>query len=271
MQTNKTTHLQELEDEAIYIIREAYATAQKPVILFSGGKDSIVVNHLARRALHSSLRYCLPLLHIDTGFNFPQVNHFLKEAVEQGAKITRALVEDAIKDGLVVVKEGQSRNRAQSATLLRAIEQHGFDVLLGGARRDEEKARAKERVFSVRDSLGGWDPKAQRPELWNLYNTHIGPGENLRVFPLSNWTEIDVWQYIADNSIALPSLYYAKNGYRYRTVGDSTCTKPVPSCATNPQEVLVELQGTKISERGATRLDDAGLGAMETRKKEGYF
>ena len=298
-------HLDWLEAESIYIIREVAAQCANPAMLFSGGKDSIVMFHLARKAFRFGARPIsmpFPLLHIDTGHNYPEVIQFRDELVkETGSKLIVGHVEDSIKRGTVRLrKETDSRNAAQATTLLEAIEQYKFDALMGGARRDEEKARAKERIFSFRDEFGQWDPKAQRPELWNLYNARIAAGENMRVFPISNWTELDVWQYIAREELKLPSIYYAherevvrKNNLlvpvtpitpkapgdvsevlsvRFRTVGDISCTCPVLSVAATPQAIIEETAVTEITERGATRMDDqTSEASMERRKKEGYF
>ncbi len=298
-------HLDWLEAESIYIIREVAAQAANPAMLFSGGKDSIVMFHLARKAFRFGARPIqlpFPLLHIDTGHNYPEVIQFRDDIVAQtGSKLIVGHVEDSIRKGTVRLrKETDSRNAAQATTLLEAIAEHKFDALMGGARRDEEKARAKERIFSFRDEFGQWDPKAQRPELWNLYNARIAPGENMRVFPISNWTELDVWQYIAREELALPSIYYAhqrevvrKNGLlvpvtnvtpkgpgetsevisvRFRTVGDISCTCPVLSTAATAVDIFEETAISGITERGATRMDDqTSEASMERRKKEGYF
>ena len=301
----QTEHLDWLEAESIYIIREVAAQAANPAMLFSGGKDSIVMFHLARKAFRFGARPIqlpFPLLHIDTGHNYPEVIQFRDDIVAQtGSKLIVGHVEDSIRKGTVRLrKETDSRNAAQATTLLEAIAEHKFDALMGGARRDEEKARAKERIFSFRDEFGQWDPKAQRPELWNLYNARIAPGENMRVFPISNWTELDVWQYIAREELALPSIYYAhqrevvrKNGLlvpvtnvtpkgpgetsevisvRFRTVGDISCTCPVLSTAATAVDIIEETAISEITERGATRMDDqTSEASMERRKKEGYF
>ena len=298
-------HLDWLEAESIYIIRELIAQASRPAMLFSGGKDSIVMFHLARKAFRFGarpIRLPFPLLHIDTGHNYSEVIQFRDEIVQQtGADLIVEYVEESIKKGSVKLRKStDSRNAAQATTLLEAIEKHEFDALMGGARRDEEKARAKERIFSFRDEFGQWDPKAQRPELWNLYNARISKGENMRVFPISNWTELDVWQYIARENLALPSIYYAhqrevvkKNGLlvpvtpitpkasdedseilsvRFRTVGDISCTCPVLSEANTPEKIIAETVLSEITERGATRMDDqTSEASMERRKKEGYF
>lgn len=298
-------HLDWLEAESIYIIRELIAQASRPAMLFSGGKDSIVMFHLARKAFRFGarpIRLPFPLLQIDTGHNYSEVIQFRDEIVQQtGADLIVEYVEESIKNGSVKLRKStDSRNAAQATTLLEAIEKHDFDALMGGARRDEEKARAKERIFSFRDEFGQWDPKAQRPELWNLYNARISKGENMRVFPISNWTELDVWQYIARENLALPSIYYAhqrevvkKNGLlvpvtpitpkgsdetsellsvRFRTVGDISCTCPVLSEANTPEKIIAETVLSEITERGATRMDDqTSEASMERRKKEGYF
>jgi sulfate adenylyltransferase subunit 2 len=298
-------HLDWLEAESIYIIREVAAQCANPALLFSGGKDSIVMYHLARKAFQFGSRPIqipFPLLHVDTGHNYPEVIQFRDEIVAKtNAKLIVAHVEDSIKRGTVKLrKETDSRNAAQATTLLEAIEEYGFDALMGGARRDEEKARAKERIFSFRDEFGQWDPKAQRPELWNLYNARIHKGENMRVFPISNWTELDVWQYIARENLELPTIYFTHQrevvrrgdllfpvtpltpktnddqseilSVRFRTVGDISCTCPVLSIADNPLDIIAETALSEITERGATRTDDqTSEASMERRKKEGYF
>ncbi len=294
-------HLDLLESESIYILREVAAQFERPALLFSGGKDSAVVLHLAVKAFRPG-KLPFTLLHVDTGHNYPEVLEFRdRAAAAAGARLVVRSVEDSIKQGRVVLRDpGESRNAHQSVTLLDAIEEFRFDACIGGARRDEEKARAKERVFSFRDAFGAWDPRRQRPELWDLYQGRIAPGENMRVFPISDWTEADVWRYIAREGVELPSLYYAherevvdRNGrlipvhplvprrpnekivvrtVRFRTVGDITCTCPVASTAASPEDILIETLATDTSERGATRLDDAvSEAAMERRKLAGYF
>lgn len=295
------THLDWLEAEAIHILREVAGQTSHPALLFSGGKDSIVLLHLATKAFRPA-KFPFPLLHIDTGHNFPEVIAFRDYRAQQlGERLIVRSVEDSIKSGRVVLRDAnESRNKYQSVTLLDAIAEFGFDACIGGARRDEEKARAKERVFSFRDEWGQWDPKNQRPELWNLYNARVAKGENMRVFPISNWTELDVWQYIAREGLEVPSIYYAHTrpvvrrgdilapitaltparegetveqvSVRFRTVGDITCTGPVESSAKNNDEILVETVSATLTERGATRMDDqTSEASMEQRKKEGYF
>jgi sulfate adenylyltransferase subunit 2 len=294
-------HLDWLESEAIFILREVAAGCANPALLFSGGKDSLVLLRLAEKAFRPA-SFPFPLMHIDTGHNFDEVVAFRDaRAAELGERLIVRSVEDSIARGTVRLRsEGESRNAAQSVTLLEAIEEFKFDALIGGARRDEEKARAKERIFSFRDEFGQWDPKAQRPELWSLYNTRVHAGEHMRVFPISNWTELDVWQYIAREHLALPQIYYAheravieRSGLlvpvtpltpvkpgesavtrmvRFRTVGDITCTCPVASYAATAEEIIAETAITEITERGATRMDDqTSEASMERRKKEGYF
>jgi sulfate adenylyltransferase subunit 2 len=294
-------HLDALESEAIHIMREVAAECANPALLFSGGKDSIVLLRLAEKAFRPG-RFPFPLLHIDTGHNFPEVIEFRDRRARQlGERLIVRTMEESILKGRVVLRsEYQSRNAFQSVTLLDAISEFHFDACLGGARRDEEKARAKERIFSFRDEFGQWDPKNQRPELWDLYNTRVHPGENIRVFPISNWTELDVWEYIAREKLEVPEIYFAHmrqvvrrgNGLlpvshlvqlkegeqpenlmvRFRTVGDMSCTCPVESSAASVGEILAETATTRITERGATRMDDQTSDAsMELRKKEGYF
>jgi sulfate adenylyltransferase subunit 2 len=292
--------LGDLEDEAIHILREVVGQFERPVLLFSGGKDSIVLLHLAAKAFWPG-RVPFPIMHIDTGHNFPEVIAYRdRHVAELGVKLVVASVQDSIDRGRVQESPGQSRNPLQTVTLLDAIAAHGFDAVLGGARRDEEKSRAKERVFSVRDDFGQWDPRNQRPELWDLYNGRHRRGEHVRVFPLSNWTELDIWSYIEAEGIEVPSIYYAHSrpvferdgmllavtewtqpadgevvtteSVRYRTVGDATCTGAIRSIAATVADVLVETAAATISERGATRADDrASDAAMEDRKRQGYF
>jgi len=294
------SHLAALESESIHIIREVAAEMQRPCLLFSGGKDSAVLLHLAASAF-TPARLPFPVMHVDTGLNFPEVLEFRdKWVAEIDAELIVASVPEAIEQGLVREEPNGSRNRIQTPVLLEAAERHGFDALFGGARRDEEKARAKERIFSFRDDFGQWDPKNQRPELWNLYNGRVFPGESMRVFPLSNWTELDVWRFIAHRNIPLPELYFAaerevvdrdgmlfavnqftpagardtvlRRPVRYRTIGDANLTACVPSSAATIEEVLAEVETTRLTERGATRGDDrVSDTAMEDRKKEGYF
>lgn len=294
-------HLDWLESEAVFILREVAGECVNPVLLFSGGKDSAVLLRLAEKAFRPA-RFPFPLLHVDTGHNFPEVIAFRDHrAAELGERLIVRRVEDSIRRGTVRLRSpGQSRNAAQSVTLLEAISEFHFDAAIGGARRDEEKARAKERVFSFRDEFGQWDPRNQRPELWEIYNPRVHAREHVRVFPISNWTELDVWQYILREQIELPSIYFAhqrqvvhrdgmlfpvtpltppKSGetvaervVRFRTVGDITCTCPVESTAATPAEILGETAAATVSERGATRVDDLTSDAsMERRKREGYF
>jgi sulfate adenylyltransferase subunit 2 len=296
------SHLETLEAESIHIFREVAAEFERPVLLFSGGKDSIVLLRLAEKAFRPG-KFPFPIMHVDTGHNFPEVIESRDRLVNQlGERLIVASVQDSIDSGRVVEETGPraSRNRLQTTTLLDALTEHGFDAAFGGARRDEERARAKERMFSFRDDFGQWDPKRQRPELWALYNGRIRRGEHVRVFPISNWTELDVWQYIASEGLELPSIYfahsrqvferdgmlYAHNEFvqllddempftesvRYRTVGDMTCTGAVRSLAVTLNEVVTEIAATRITERGETRADDRVTEAsMEDRKREGYF
>ncbi len=296
------SHLQALESEAIHVFREVAAEFERPVLLFSGGKDSIVLLRLAEKAFRPG-GFPFPVMHVDTGHNFDEVIEFRDRRVaELGERLIVARVQDSIDSGRAAEETGPraSRNRLQTVTLLDAIEEHGFDAAFGGARRDEERARAKERVFSFRDDFGQWDPKAQRPELWSLYNGRIRKGEHVRVFPLSNWTELDVWQYIAEERLEVPSIYYAhrrevferdgmlyaasphvelqegesifEESVRYRTVGDLTVTGAVRSRAATLDAVVTEIAATRVTERGETRADDRVTeAAMEDRKKEGYF
>jgi len=296
------SQLDSLEAESIHIIREVAAEFERPVLLFSGGKDSIVMLALAERAFWPA-RIPFPVMHVDTGHNFAEVMEFRDRRVaEIGVKLVVASVQESLDAGRVVEETGRwaSRNRLQTTTLLDAIAEHQFDAVFGGARRDEEKARAKERVFSFRDEFGQWDPKSQRPELWGLYNTRIHRGEHIRVFPISNWTELDVWEYIQRENLEIPSIYYAhtrsvfeRDGIlladspytrraddeqpydakvRYRTVGDMTCTGAVESTAATISAVIAEIAATRITERGQTRADDrTSEAAMEDRKREGYF
>jgi sulfate adenylyltransferase subunit 2 len=298
----RLTHLQMLEAEAIHVMREVAAELERPVLLFSGGKDSIVLLRLAEKAFRPA-RFPFPLMHVDTGHNFPEVIEFRDRRVaELGERLIVASVQSSIDAGRVVEERGPraSRNRLQTTTLLDAIAEHGFDAAFGGARRDEERARAKERIMSFRDDFGGWDPKGQRPELWNIYNGRIRRGEHVRVFPLSNWTELDVWQYIESERLEVPSIYFAHErevfrrdgmlyalspyvslidgeepfttSVRYRTVGDMSCTGAVSSTAVALRDVVAEIAATTITERGETRADDkVSEAAMEDRKVAGYF
>jgi len=300
--TTQLSHLQALESEAIHIMREVAAEFEKPVLLFSGGKDSAVMLRIAEKAFWPA-RIPFPVMHVDTGHNFPEAIEFRdKRVAETGVNLVVASVQESIDKGRVVEETGPraSRNRLQTVTLLDAITEHGFDAVFGGGRRDEEKARAKERVYSFRDEFGQWDPKNQRPELWNLYNGRHRKGEHIRVFPLSNWTELDVWQYVADDEVELPSIYYAhrrevfrRDGMllavspfvtvmegeepeelmvRFRTVGDASCTGAVESTATDVQTVIAEIAASRLTERGETRADDRiSEAGMEDRKREGYF
>ncbi len=296
------SHLRALESEAIHVMREVAAEFERPVLLFSGGKDSIVLLRLAEKAFRPA-PFPFPLMHVDTGHNFPEVIEFRDRRVaELGERLIVASVQDSIDNGRAVEETGPraSRNKLQTVTLLDAIAEHDFDAAFGGARRDEERARAKERMFSFRDDFGQWDPKNQRPELWNLYNGRIRKGEHVRVFPLSNWTELDVWEYIGQEDLEVPSIYFAherevfsRDGMlyawredtelidgehvvsetvRYRTVGDMSCTGGVRSRALTLEEVVAEIAATRITERGETRADDrVSEAAMEDRKKAGYF
>ena len=295
------THLDWLESEAIHIMREVAGQCSNPVLLFSGGKDSLCLLRIAEKAFRP-VRFPFPLMHIDTGHNYSEVINFRDKKVRDlNERLIVASLEDSMKKGTIVLKSNdEPRNKYQSITLLEAIEEHGFDCCIGGARRDEEKARAKERIMSFRDEFGQWDPKNQRPELWDLYNAKVHKGENIRAFPISNWTEMDVWQYIERENLELPSIYFAhkrdivrrnesivpitevtpiKAGekienimVRFRTVGDITCTAPVESEADDVNKIILETASTVITERGATRLDDqTSDAAMEERKKEGYF
>ena len=296
------SYLEALEAESIHVFREVAAELERPVLLFSGGKDSLVLLRLAEKAFRPG-RFPFPIMHVDTGHNFPEVIEFRDRVISGlGEKLIVASVQDSIDAGRVVEETGPraSRNRLQTTTLLDAIEEHGFDAAFGGARRDEERARAKERMFSFRDDFGQWDPKSQRPELWALYNGRIRKGEHVRVFPISNWTELDVWQYIAQERLEVPSIYFAHErevferdgmlyansehvqlldgellsevSVRYRTVGDMTCTGAVRSDAATLEDVVAEIAASTITERGETRADDRVTeAAMEDRKREGYF
>jgi sulfate adenylyltransferase subunit 2 len=296
------SHLDELEAEAVHIMREVAAERERPVLLFSGGKDSIVLLRLAEKAFRPG-KFPFPVMHVDTGHNFPEVIEFRDRRVaELDERLLVASVQESIDQGRVVEETGPraSRNQLQTTTLLDAIEEHGFDAAMGGARRDEERARAKERIFSFRDDFGQWNPRAQRPEVWNLYNARIRKGEQIRVFPISNWTELDVWQYIAREQLELPSIYFAHErqvfqrdgmlyavsefverypdelpfveSVRFRTVGDMSCTGGVRSTASSLEDVVAEIATTNVTERGETRADDrASEAAMEDRKRVGYF
>ena len=300
--TYELTHLESLESESIHVMREVAAEFERPVLLFSGGKDSIVMLRLAEKAFWPA-KIPFPIMHVDTGHNFSEVLEYRDRRVaELGVRLVVASVQESIDTGRVAEQTGPraSRNQLQTTTLLDAVRDNRFDAVFGGARRDEEKARAKERVFSFRDEFGQWDPKNQRPELWSLYNGRHRPGEHIRIFPLSNWTELDVWQYIAQEGVEIPSIYYAhrrevfrRDGMllatgpyttpqpdeevltttvRYRTVGDMSCTGAVESHATTVEEVIAEVAATRITERGATRADDRiSEAGMEDRKREGYF
>jgi sulfate adenylyltransferase subunit 2 len=300
--TYELAHLDALESEAVHVMREVASELERPVLLFSGGKDSVVLLRLAEKAFRPA-RFPFPVMHVDTGHNFPEVIEFRdRKVAELGERLIVASVQESIDKGRAVEETGPraSRNRLQSVTLLDAIAEHGFDAAFGGARRDEERARAKERVFSFRDDFGQWDPKNQRPELWNLYNGRVKRGEHVRVFPISNWTELDVWEYIAREQLELPPIYFAHErevfkrdgmlyatapftellpgeepfqaSVRYRTVGDMSCTGAVASQASGLDEVIAEIAATRITERGETRADDRVTeAAMEDRKREGYF
>ena len=301
MSKHTFSHLDALESESIHIMREVAAECKNPALLFSGGKDSIVMLRLAEKAFRPA-KFPFPLVHIDTEHNFPEVIAARdKLAADLGERLIVRSLEDSIKRGTIVIKDPDlPRNPFQSVTLLETIAEFEFDACMGGARRDEEKARAKERVFSFRDEFGQWDPKNQRPELWDIYNTRVHAGENIRVFPISNWTEMDIWEYISREALYIPTIYYAHErevirrgsnvipvsdlvqpkagekvemvSVRFRTVGDMTCTAPVESTASNAQEIIEETAITRITERGATRMDDqTSEASMELRKKEGYF
>ena len=296
------SHLDELEAEAIHIMREVAAERERPVLLFSGGKDSIVMLRLAEKAFRPA-KFPFPVMHVDTGHNFPEVIEYRDRRVQElGERLVVASVQDSIDKGRVQEQTGPraSRNQLQTTTLLDALEAHGFDAAMGGARRDEERARAKERIFSFRDDFGQWNPRAQRPELWDIYNARIRKGEQIRVFPISNWTELDVWQYIARENLELPKIYFAHDrevfrrdgmlyavsefmerypdeepftaSVRFRTVGDMSCTGGVVSDAGTIDEVVTEIAATRVTERGETRADDrVSEAAMEDRKRVGYF
>jgi sulfate adenylyltransferase subunit 2 len=296
------SHLRALEAEAVHVLREMAAERERPVLLFSGGKDSIVLLRIAEKAFRPA-RFPFPIMHVDTGHNFPEAIEFRDRRVKElGERLIVASVEESIRKGRVVEERGPraSRNRLQTTALLDAIEEHRFDAAIGGARRDEERARAKERIFSHRDEFGQWDPKNQRPELWSLYNTRLRQGEHFRVFPISNWTELDVWAYLREEKLEIPSIYYSherevfsRDGLlysrapftellpgesffreivRFRTVGDMSCTGAVKSTAKTIEQVIEEVAASRVTERGATRADDRFTeAAMEDRKKEGYF
>jgi sulfate adenylyltransferase subunit 2 len=296
------THLDELESEAVHIFREVAAELERPVLLFSGGKDSIVLLRLAEKAFRPG-KFPFPIMHVDTGHNFPEAIEYRDRRIaELGERLVVASVQESIDKGRVVEETGPraSRNRLQTTTLLDAIEEHRFDAAIGGARRDEERSRAKERIFSFRDDFGQWNPRAQRPELWDIYNTRVRKGEHVRVFPISNWTELDVWQYVARERLELPRIYFAHErevfrrdgmlyavspyvermegedpfttSVRFRTVGDMTCTGGVESRAATIDEVVEEIAATRVTERGETRADDRfSEAAMEDRKRVGYF
>ncbi|HWT92089.1 MAG TPA: sulfate adenylyltransferase subunit CysD [Solirubrobacteraceae bacterium] len=298
--TYELPHLDALESEAIHVMREVAATFERPVLLFSGGKDSVVLLRIAEKAFRPG-KFPFPMMQVATGHEFPEVTDFIHRRIaELGERLIVAKVQDSIDSGRAVEETGKgaSRNRLQTVTLLDAITEHRFDAAFGGARRDEERARAKERILSFRDELGQWDPKNQRPEVWNLYNGRIKPGEHVRVFPISNWTELDVWEYIARERLELPSIYFAHErevfrrdgmlyaasehveadeerfttSVRYRTVGDMVVTGAVQSTATTLEDVVAEIAATRITERGETRADDRVTeAAMEDRKREGYF
>ncbi len=294
-------YLDHLEAEAIYILREVAGQFEKPALLFSGGKDSITLVHLAKKAFRPG-KFPFPLVHIDTGHNFQETLDFRDQLVKEiGEQLIVSYVQDSIDQGKAIEQKGKnaSRNALQTITLLDTIEEYGFDACIGGARRDEEKARAKERIFSVRDDFGQWDPKRQRPELWNIFNGKIQKGENVRVFPISNWTELDVWNYIQREKIAIPSIYFSherevvlRNGQwmaahpvlhldqedtiknksvRFRTIGDITCTAAVDSEANTLEDIIAEIKASTVSERGARMDDKVSEAAMEDRKKQGYF
>ena len=296
------SHLDELEAEAIHIMREVAAERERPVLLFSGGKDSIVMLRLAEKAFRPA-KFPFPVMHVDTGHNFPEVIEYRDRRVQElGERLVVASVQESIDKSRVQEQTGPraSRNQLQTTTLLDALEEHGFDAAMGGARRDEERARAKERIFSFRDDFGQWNPRAQRPELWDIYNARIRKGEQIRVFPISNWTELDVWQYVARENLELPKIYFAHNrevfrrdgmlyavsefierypdeepftaSVRFRTVGDMSCTGGVVSDAATIDEVVTEIAATRVTERGETRADDrVSEAAMEDRKRVGYF